>query len=138
MAYFGVIFFANMGGGGGQNYFLGHGEGRQVVLDFPNLSFLFFCYFLVFLFFLFFFSLFFSPCFFHLFFFLVFFLVFVLVFVLVFFVSCFSLHYFLSGLGSLDGRNRAIVIAESLARLIAAIRIACVRWRSYLAPKHRN
>ena len=33
---------------------------------------------------------------------------------------------------SLDGRNRAIVIAESLARVIAAIRIASVRWRSYL------
>ena len=31
---------------------------------------------------------------------------------------------------SLDGRNRAIVIAESLARFIAAIRIASVRWRS--------
>ena len=33
---------------------------------------------------------------------------------------------------SLDGRNRAIVIAESLARVIAAIRIASVCWRSYL------
>ena len=33
---------------------------------------------------------------------------------------------------ALDGRNRAIVIAESLARVIAAIRIASVRWRSYL------
>ena len=32
----------------------------------------------------------------------------------------------------LDGRNRAIVIAESLAGLIAAIRIAGVRGRSYL------
>ena len=32
----------------------------------------------------------------------------------------------------LDGRNRPIVIAESLARVIAAIRIASVRWRSYL------
>ena len=39
---------------------------------------------------------------------------------------------------SLDGQNRAIVIAESLARVIAAIRIASVRWRSYLPPKHRN
>ena len=29
----------------------------------------------------------------------------------------------------LDGRNRAIVIAESLARVIAAIRVASVRWR---------
>ena len=38
----------------------------------------------------------------------------------------------------LDGRNRAIVIAESLARVIAAIRIASVRWRSYLPRKHRN
>ena len=28
----------------------------------------------------------------------------------------------------LDGRNRAIVIAESLARAIAAIRMASVRW----------
>ena len=32
----------------------------------------------------------------------------------------------------LDGRNRAIVIWESLARVIVAIRIASVRWRSYL------
>ena len=39
---------------------------------------------------------------------------------------------------TLDGRNHAIVIAESLARVIAAIRIASVRWRSYLSPKHRN
>ena len=31
---------------------------------------------------------------------------------------------------SLDGRNHAIVIAESLARVIAAIRIASVCWRS--------
>ena len=38
---------------------------------------------------------------------------------------------------SLDGRNRAIVIAESLARVIIAIRIASVRWWSYLPPKHR-
>ena len=37
----------------------------------------------------------------------------------------------------LDERNRAIVIAESLARVIAAIRIASVLWRSYLPPKHR-
>ena len=29
-------------------------------------------------------------------------------------------------------------IAESLARVIAAIRIASVRWRSYLPPKQRN
>ena len=34
----------------------------------------------------------------------------------------------------LDGRNRAIVIAESLARVIAAIRFASVRWRSYHPP----
>ena len=38
----------------------------------------------------------------------------------------------------LDGRNRAIVIAESLARVIVAIRIASVRWRSYLQPKYRK
>ena len=36
---------------------------------------------------------------------------------------------------SLDGRNRAIVIAESPARVIAAIRITSVRWRSYLPLK---
>ena len=35
----------------------------------------------------------------------------------------------------IDGRNRAITIAESLARVIAAIRIASVRWRSYLPQK---
>ena len=40
--------------------------------------------------------------------------------------------------GNLDGRNRAIVVAESLARVIVAIRIASVRWRSYLPPQHRN
>ena len=39
---------------------------------------------------------------------------------------------------SLDGRNRAIVIAQSLARVIAAIQIASVRWRSYLPPNHRD
>ena len=39
---------------------------------------------------------------------------------------------------SLDGRNRAIVFAESLARVIAAIRIASVRWRSYLPLKSQN
>ena len=32
----------------------------------------------------------------------------------------------------LDGRNRAIAIAEPLARVIAAIQIASVRWRSHL------
>ena len=31
-----------------------------------------------------------------------------------------------------NGRNRAIVVAESLARVIAAIRIASVCWWSYL------
>ena len=41
-----------------------------------------------------------------------------------------------STLETLDGRNRAIVIAESLARVIAAIRIASVRWLSYLPPKN--
>ena len=38
----------------------------------------------------------------------------------------------------LDGRNRARVIAESLARVIAAIRITSVRWRSYLPLKTQN
>ena len=38
----------------------------------------------------------------------------------------------------LDGRNRAIVIAESLARIIAAIRITSVRWRSYLPLKTKK
>ena len=38
----------------------------------------------------------------------------------------------------LDGRNRARVNVESLARVIAAIRIASVRWGSYLPRKHRN
>ena len=38
----------------------------------------------------------------------------------------------------IDGQNSAIVIAESLARVIAAIRITSVcGWRSYLPPKHR-
>ena len=36
-----------------------------------------------------------------------------------------------------SGRNCAIVIAESLARVIAAIRITNVCWGSYLSPKHR-
>ena len=39
---------------------------------------------------------------------------------------------------SLDGRNRAIVIADSLARVIAAIRITSVRWWSYLPPRKRG
>ena len=33
---------------------------------------------------------------------------------------------------NLDGRNCAIVIAELLARVIAAIRITSVRWRSFV------
>ena len=36
----------------------------------------------------------------------------------------------------LDGRNRARVIAESLARIVAAIRIASVYWWSYLPLKN--
>ena len=43
----------------------------------------------------------------------------------------------LSGI-DLDGRNRARVIAESLARVIAAIRIASVRWQSSLSLKTQN
>ena len=35
----------------------------------------------------------------------------------------------------LDGRNRARVIAESLARVVAAIRITSVRWRLHVSPK---
>ena len=35
----------------------------------------------------------------------------------------------------LDGRNRAIAIAESLARVIAAIRITSVRWWLYVPLK---
>ena len=38
----------------------------------------------------------------------------------------------------LDGRNRAIVITESLARVIDTIRIASVCWRSYISPKTQN
>ena len=38
----------------------------------------------------------------------------------------------------LDGQNRAIVIAESLERVCAAIRITSVRWRSYVALKTQN
>ena len=34
-----------------------------------------------------------------------------------------------------DGRNRVIVIAESLARVIAAIRITCVHWQPYFPPQ---
>ena len=36
------------------------------------------------------------------------------------------------------GRNHALVIAKSLARVIAAIRITSVLWRSYLLPKPQN
>ena len=39
---------------------------------------------------------------------------------------------------ALDGRNRARVIAESLARVIAAIRIASVHWRSHFPLKTKN
>ena len=39
---------------------------------------------------------------------------------------------------TLDGRNRARVIAESLARVLAAIQITSVRWRSYLPLKTQN
>ena len=38
------------------------------------------------------------------------------------------------GVGTLDVWNHAIVITESLARVIAAIRTASVRWRSHLPP----
>ena len=38
----------------------------------------------------------------------------------------------------LDGRNRARVIAEPLARVIVAIRIASVHWRSHLPLKTKN
>ena len=49
-------------------------------------------------------------------------------------VSCLTAFWAseLSAVQNLDGRNRAIVIAESLARVIAAIRIASIRWQSYL------
>ena len=43
-------------------------------------------------------------------------------------------------IANVDGRNCAIVIAEPLARVIAAVRITSVRWRSCLPPKvsHRR
>ena len=41
-------------------------------------------------------------------------------------------------ISTLDGRNRARVIAESLVRVITAIRITSVRWRSYLLQKTQN
>ena len=42
------------------------------------------------------------------------------------------------GQGCLDGRNRAIVNAESLARVTAAIRITSVRWWSYRPLEAQN
>ena len=45
---------------------------------------------------------------------------------------------FTARIWSLDGRNRAIVIAESLARVIATIRITSVRWRSYLLLENKE
>ena len=44
----------------------------------------------------------------------------------------------LNELGIIDGQNRARVIAESLARVITAIRITSVRLQSYLPQWHRN
>ena len=41
-------------------------------------------------------------------------------------------------LANLDGRNRARVIAESLARVVTAIRINSARWRSNLPLKTQN
>ena len=38
------------------------------------------------------------------------------------------------GVPSLDGQNRVIVIAESLARAVPAIRITSAHWLSYLPP----
>ena len=35
---------------------------------------------------------------------------------------------------TLDGRDRSIVLAEWLVRVIAAIRFTSVRWWSYLTP----
>ena len=46
--------------------------------------------------------------------------------------------YALESVRNLDGRNRARVIAESLARVIAAIRITSVHWRSYLPLETQN
>ena len=42
------------------------------------------------------------------------------------------------GARSLDRQNRAIVITEAPARVIAAIRITSVRWRSDLPPNTDN
>ena len=50
------------------------------------------------------------------------------------FVSSLVVHFALS-LCFLEGQNPAIDIAESLARVIAAIRMTSVRWQSYLIPK---
>ena len=44
----------------------------------------------------------------------------------------------MSQLWGLAGRIRAIVIAESLARVIAAIQVASVRWSSYFPPKTQD
>ena len=46
-----------------------------------------------------------------------------------------SCMYIALHVSSLDGRNRAIVIVEALTRVIAAIRIASIRWRSYVPLK---
>ena len=51
---------------------------------------------------------------------------------------CAKLRLSAGHFGSLDGRDRARVIAESLARVIAAIRITSVRWRPYLPLKPQN
>ena len=40
------------------------------------------------------------------------------------------------GWSGLDGRHRAIVLAESLARVVTAFRSIGVRWRSYLPLKN--
>ena len=47
-------------------------------------------------------------------------------------------HFSLFWITSLDGRNRTRVIAESLARVVAAIRITSVRWQSYITIKTQN
>ena len=44
----------------------------------------------------------------------------------------------LGGGGFFDGRNCAIVIAEALGRVIAAIQITGVRWQSYFPSKTQN
>ena len=52
--------------------------------------------------------------------------------------SFFESGNFFPSVGCFDGRNRAIVIAESLARVIAAIRITSVRRQSYLPLETQN